>query len=440
MIYLNNAQLFGSLRSSAARFGFVLLLVGTAWGQGEYEEPATLRASEILPETLYKGEYFQVEDEVASDGLWNVYILRTQFSDYKLHGTFLLADRIHEIRALAELKKLDEGLLIAQGALDSVKRTEENLVQTATHPVQTVEALGQGLKRIFAKVGGGLNQLNASSASSDPGTASRTFEQVWKMGKDVSGISRTERSLARRVGVDPYSTNAELRKEIQRLAIFEAAGDIATSSLIPIPRPIGLAVSVSGIAWNEDPEVLRELNMKRMEEMGVSEAVMQQFLANSFYTLSGETQLIEGLHSLGEIPGQEEFLLRASHADTPQLATFFLISAALLGRHHQEQSVLEILPETVSAVARVPGDRLVLLFPADHVAWTEELGPEITALNERVRNRHPDHGIELRLTGSVTQRFREKVSSLGWNLVENTASYDLLVNSGPSNSINESIQ
>jgi hypothetical protein len=198
--------------------------------------------------------------------------------------------------------------------------------------------------------------------------------------------------------------------------------------LIPLLRPIGLAASISGLAWDENPDQVREINREKLVKLGVSESVIEQFLANHYYTLSGETRLVQSLGELGKIPGQEELLIRASYVDSPQLATFFLLSAALLRQYHlKTEPLIEILPETVAAGVMTESGRIVLLFPGDHLVWTEELADQVNAMHEKVRKNYPEAPLELRLTRSASQLFRRNIENLGWTLVEKTASYESLI-------------
>jgi hypothetical protein len=395
---------------------------------GLYEPLPTLKASEILPAELLKGPNFEVEETVKNDGFWNIYVVRTPEVDFEVHGTYLLAERVHEIHALEELRRVDELVLVGQGAVNSLRNTGENMLQTATNPKETVEGISTGLRRIFQRIQTGVNEMQSGFEKKEGQSDTETVDKFVRMGKNFSGVTASERAWAKKVGVDPYTQNIELRNKLQELALFEASGGMASRFLVPIPRPIGMVATISNLAWDEDPNEVRELNQARLEEMGISEETAVHFLENHNYTLAGEATLIESLHSLGDVTGRDQFLLRASHADSHQLAAFFMISARLLYRYHTEsEPLLEILPETIATSALISGNRIVIFYPVDYVVWTQELAEGLSSVNDTFHKRFGDPEIEIEMTGTASERARVEILKLGWQLREGTVSYEWLV-------------
>ena len=59
--------------------------------------PLTLKASDVLPPDLIKGEGFQVKDKVSNDGFQNTYSIRTDYGTYSVTGDAALRARIQEV-------------------------------------------------------------------------------------------------------------------------------------------------------------------------------------------------------------------------------------------------------------------------------------------------------------------------------------------------------
>jgi hypothetical protein len=402
---------------------------GSTMEQGDLENPSILKASEILPQSLRRGEFFQVEENVRSDGFWNIYTLQAGNINYHVHGTYLLSERIHEIYALAELKRVSELVLVGKGAIKSLVGTEEDLVQVGTHPVATVEGLSTGFSRILQKTKtslGSLKEQNPTKAEQDPKPLLR---KSFKIGKEFVGITAAEKAWYEKVGVDPYTPNQEIRKEIQRLALFEVSGQIFEKALVPIPRPIGLAASLSHLAYSEDSDALISRYLSRLEVITGDEALIKSFLENPFYSLSGKIVLIDALSILEDVPGRENFLLQASHADSHELATFFMLGADLLRKYHTEmETLIEVVPNTVTPAGLVKAghaDHIVFFYPVDHLFWTEEISSNILAADRIIRERYGDISILVRMNGSASERARKGFSELGWAVEENTVSYGI---------------
>ena len=391
------------------------------------EKPSTLRASQILPESLRYGENFKVQEKVENDGIWNIYTLQTGNTDHHFRGTYLLSERIHELHALAELRRVNELVLVGKGAVNSLVGTGEDLVKFGTHPVATVDGMGKGFSRIMNKAQESLGSLKKQEKADDSQPSKSLLRQSLKMGKDLSGVTENERTWYEKVGVDPYTPNREIHEEIQRLALIEASGQIAEKALIPIPRPIGLAASLSSLAWSEDSDQLINRNISKLEGSGIDQATIKRFLENPYYTLSGKTSLVYALDSLQEVPGKDHFLLHASHADNYELATFFLLGGYLLHQYHTElEPFIEIVPNTVTPAGLLKDKRIAVFYPADYLFWTEEVSHNLRETDREIRKRYGDISIMVRITGSASEKALKGFSQLEWDVTEEIFPYQTL--------------
>ena len=141
----------------------LFLLTTPTLSQLEDETRAGLRLSEFVEEPLIKGELYRIEDQVASDGFWNIYTMVSDFGTFSIHGTSLLKERIREISAIAELRKQDEVALVAQGAGEWAVDTGKSLYRVAKHPDKTVEGIGPGIQRVFGQVQRGVHREQEKS-------------------------------------------------------------------------------------------------------------------------------------------------------------------------------------------------------------------------------------------------------------------------------------
>lgn len=82
----------------------------------------------------------------------------------------------------------------------------------------------------------------------------------------VLGVNAAVRRWAQKVGADPYTTNAVLRKALEDIAKVDAAGSIATKVAVPIPGVVGMTASVGNLVWGKDPEEVRKINEAGLRE------------------------------------------------------------------------------------------------------------------------------------------------------------------------------
>ena len=234
------------------------------------------RAEEIVPAELRESDDFRVADRVTSDGYWNIYRIDSEYGSFVASGNTLLQIHAREIAAIAQLKQLNEAKVLGEAAGQSVQDIGTSLAAAVTQPQETVQGIGRGVKHLFGRVqrsGTRIGESVSKSSNRGDGESSSTARNVGNagtsVGKSLLGISSAERRWAEKLGVDPYSGNAVLRKELNRIARFEAAGRITTSVVLPVPMLVSLSKDVSDLVWKADPDALETLNEERLKEMEV---------------------------------------------------------------------------------------------------------------------------------------------------------------------------
>ena len=93
------------LRLLVAALALVYASFATPAGAEGYEEPAGLRASEILPPELLRGPHHRVDEKVTTDGFRRVYTIHTETGQIEVRGEEKLRERIRELEALATLQE-----------------------------------------------------------------------------------------------------------------------------------------------------------------------------------------------------------------------------------------------------------------------------------------------------------------------------------------------
>ena len=129
----------------------ILLFFVAAFADDEFEVPANLSASEILSSRLFSGEYHRVDDAVRSDGYLNFYVLRSDYGDFEVASTALLAIRVREIEALATLDDVSKTGVFIEAAADAGVGQLKTIKQFATHPIESVTGIPKGISRMFKR-------------------------------------------------------------------------------------------------------------------------------------------------------------------------------------------------------------------------------------------------------------------------------------------------
>ncbi len=72
----------------------------------QYESPATLKSSKIIPKDLLTGPDYRIDEKVLNDGFLNHYKIYSKFGEHNAVSNATLRKRIWEIRAMAEMEKV----------------------------------------------------------------------------------------------------------------------------------------------------------------------------------------------------------------------------------------------------------------------------------------------------------------------------------------------
>ena len=117
----------------------------------DFEQPAILKASDVIGDKLLRGEYHVVDDAVRNDGYLNYYVLRSDYGDWEVTGTALLAVRVREVEALATLDEVSKTEVFVKAAADAGVGQLKAVTQFATHPVESVKGIPSGIGRMFKR-------------------------------------------------------------------------------------------------------------------------------------------------------------------------------------------------------------------------------------------------------------------------------------------------
>ncbi len=117
--------------------------------EGGFEIPPVLEAKDVLPPELLKGDHFQLDPYVRTDGFENRYTMTSGFGPFLAHGDDMLRIRLGEIRALAKMAEIKKTKVFAgavKGSLMSPLVAAGNLLR---NPVRSVTGVPKVSKLIL---------------------------------------------------------------------------------------------------------------------------------------------------------------------------------------------------------------------------------------------------------------------------------------------------
>lgn len=424
------------------RTGFVIavLSVSHAASSADYEpDTLTVPASSLLAANILQGEHYKIADDVLISGYMNHYTVDSDFGPFTAVGNRNLKKLLHEIMAIAELKKMTSMSVGADAAVDSLADTGKSLSALASDPEGSLDNLGAGVSRLFKRTKKTVKDVSAQASEAEAGAAAGKEESgeskeqngesdmTSQLASSYLGIGKAQREIASELKVDPYSDNPVLQAELARVAKISGTVGKVTKILIPIPSVVGTAASVSNLVWNLSPTDLMIQNQETLKALGYGEELIQQFFFNTFYSPTEQTAFVAALKSLDTAKGREILLQNAVKVETA-IEGEFMVRSVLFAQlyHEQVEPVTEI---TASSTALVPvvitksGDGIVFA-PLDQLFWTEEVEEVVTELARLMDEHGGSDKHWLWVEGDISELAFTRLKSDGW--VEKSEAFDKL--------------
>jgi hypothetical protein len=376
-----------------------------------FEVSPQRRASELLPADLLSGPYHRVDERVVIAVFDNLYVISSDYGDFEARGDPMLKTRIREIEALAAMSEMSKTAEFARAAGNALKSPFVATWNLITNPVDTIRgipiAAWSAIERTSRLVRRERGELEDSGLLA------------------VIGFESKKRQIANELGVDPYSSNNELQKQLNRFAWAAYAGglpylfvpfvddrDFQSDESEPTDRLTELLLVYS-------PEDLRRLNRIELAVMGVAKPLRDEFIRHPWYSPRHESVLVGALSALDLTADRAAFIRVSVTAGSEDEASFYQRTAELMRTFNDRVSTLQrIVVIDGTPMAYTENGTLVLPLPADHIIWN----PTIAALTHSMTQSLPAElaieRTELLVSGTVSSTARQRIEALGIAVTE----------------------
>ena len=290
------------------------------------------------------------------------------------------------------------------------------------HPVDTVKGLPAGVGRFFGRVGLGAQKIKEAATTPEEASAgekagqvaSRTFHTT----RDVLGYEQERRGLAKKLHVDPYTTNPILSKQLDDFAVVAFRAHIGVTTAMSVFIPGSMAITATRVVstWVYDtPRAdLIVQNQKKLQAMKVPDATVNSFMGNEAFPLSVQTAFVEDLTRVSGVPGSIDIVALASTAQSEDQARFLAACLDMLANYHQSHTPLVAIVARGTIIGRDRAGVIVVPAEVDYVSWTQR--------TSYFANR-PDLVSPKRtawLSGQMSPLAKKNFQALGWNVRERT--------------------
>jgi hypothetical protein len=382
---------------------------------GGYEQPGTMKASALLPADTLKGPNHQVQDEVQSDGFLNIYAIDTNSGVLRAVSTAQAKQYAAEVEAAARMAGLQSNEQFASGLQSTASTVVTGTTALLNDPAGALSGAVTGVGAMFGRAQEAMASSGAKGAGEDSAMAG------------LSGFSKTKREYAYEFGVDVYSRNPVLQKQLDAVAQAAFAGNIAAkAAMMMIPGGAGVALSVTSStatlneAFRDLPPVeLRKRNREKLAAMGVNADIAELYIENAVFTPREQTLIVEALDRMPEMENRGAYIRHAVLTDNADLAYFRQRQAGMyLGYHRSVEPLARFVPVGKVAVGQKKDGTIVFCAPLDHLYWTPAIGAFADLFEAELKAVPDVKGKEIWLGGTLSKTARKELEARGWTVKE----------------------
>ena len=381
-----------------------------------FEELPELKATEILKPELLKGPHFAVRDPVPTGSGMNHFTIDSDFGVFEADGNEMLLQRLKEIDAIARLQ--------------DVSRTDEfktSLVAAAKSPLNSAKNIARDPAQAISNVPKGIMKFL--------GRAKDTVENVGKGGggnvgdgnrmKDAIGYSDKKRKIALQMGIDPYSTNTVLQKELDDVAWASWAGGFSFNvATFPISGPIGAALTVTNLnstveelLSEKSPSELEQINRSTFRAMGASASDIERILQGGAFTPTQATTFAVHFKALKAVANRGAFVKVAAQKSTTEAdALFCVYTAALMNQIDQKTPIARFVMLRDFPICVAKDGTTIVALQWDYAAWTSGAASFTDEVQKLSGKSGQSPHVSVGLSGEASPRLHQELEKRGITL------------------------
>jgi hypothetical protein len=388
--------------------------ISTPTNASDYEELPELKASEILRPDIFSGPNHKVRDEVSTYSGANRFIIDSTFGVFEAEGNEMLVRRVNEINAIAQLKEVSRSDAYKKALVTAAKSQLAAVKNIVTDPVNTVTNVPKGLMKFMGRAGERVKGIGKKREPA-PDEGSRM--------QNVIGFTAAKRKVALSLGVDPYSSNDALQRELDGITWASFAGGMTfKAATMPIGGGAGTALTMTGLSntfesalQDKSPADLKIMNRKTLLEMGTSAADTDAFLKSTAFSPSEETAFVLNLKSMEGVTGRGAFVAVAAKNSSAEADAIFCVETAeLMAMLHQGGNPLARITLINGFPVCVAKDgTTVVALQWDYAAWTPRAEGFASQVKANAKGKTP---CLVALSGVVSPRLRQELESRGFRV------------------------
>ena len=415
--------------SKLVTIAFLACLTGPAHAQGvaSLESSPVLPGRELAPVSLLGGPRHKVDEPVRVEGYFGRFVIESKLGRFSVTGENMLAVRVSELQAIEELQKVQKDAAFTDALAKSAKGVASFAGDVVTKPGQTVENIGKGVGTVFGRIGylaksGGnyvtdkASDLTSSESKAKPKTAPGGEPEPPSFIGDPFGYNMARREWAKKLNIDPYTSNPVLRPLLDNAASATFAGNFGVTLtlgavMVPVQYAYQLDDTVRQSVWNKPAIDLEKENEARLLALGVPGRTVRDLLRNKWFTPTLQTALVARLNALGRISGIDSVVATAAVTHGEARVRFLLESLAMLTTYQAKEGRFSSIRMSNLVPVGVTADgSLVAAVGIDYGIWDKDAA----AFAQRQMFKAPKK--TLLVAGRLSPQAQQAIRKAGWTV------------------------
>ena len=386
-----------------------------------FEELPELKASEILKPELLKGPRYVVRDPVPTASGMNQFTIDSDFGVFEADGNEMLLQRLTEIDAIARLGDVSRTDEFKKSLLAAAKSPLNSAKNIARDPAQAISNVPKGIMKFLGRAKETVGNVGKGGGG-DIGDG--------KTMKDALGYSDKKRKIALEMGIDPYTTNTVLQKQLDDLAWASWAGGFSFSvATLPISGAAGAALTVTNVSstvedllQEKSPDELEQINRSTFRSIGASASDVARILHGGAFTPTQATTFAVHLKALKGVANRGAFVKAAAQKGTTEAdALFCVYTAALMDQIHQKTPIARIVMLSDFPICVAKDGTIMVALQWDYAAWTAGAASLTDEVQKLAEKSGQDAHVSVALSGQISPRLREELEKRGITIQDRLA-------------------
>lgn len=389
-----------------------VLLVVAVPDAKSFEEFGPRPTQAVVSADLIQGPHYRIAATVQTNDFLNAFIVSSDYGVFGAPSDAMLRRLLREIPAIASLRQISTSdayaKAVEQAALGSV-RGVQSLV---TQPVQTLQNVPNAIFDIFSRAGQAMD-----TAASGQKTA---YED--SAGAQLLQMSFYKRDYAKRLGVDPYSTNPVLQKELDSVSWAAAVGNLTVGAAsMAAGGPVMAALSAArnldqaaDIVASLPPAELALRDQAAMGRMGIDDGLAKQFMAQQQFSPRHKYVLLTALDAMPGTAGRAALIQVSLEAPNEEWALFYQQMAELLdGYNDRVAPIVSIERFNRLVLAHDQTGKTIVIAPIDYMIWSERVASVTEQMAKSLQLSPGGDKCELWITGTASPLFKSQAEARG---------------------------